>query len=277
MNIANTAAASDAEYSQLLELATRLRSPVRGLLPVKDQPQIYVGKLPDHLSIELPFPDQSNILGSVEREAKEIEIILEVESPAEAVIEFYEEEMDAAGWTKSSFWDHSKGGFTGHARIESASFCFGPQGPMLNIAAGPPGEKTSDLRIHLMLGDRPECDQKVAQRFLPSPIPSLISPKGEWKSGGGSTGTNDHRSSSGTLDTSMPLIEVLEYYGEQLENAEWKRIDSVHGRKTACSNWALQDVESNDWIGILLISQADPSSTLMFVDLIARRAQGLGG
>jgi len=270
MTIPTAEPGANGDYDQLLALAMRLFFPVQVSISIKEASQIYIGELPDPLPVKVPVPDASHIIGSLVRGNETIEIVLDVDLPASEVVQFYKAKLTAGGWYRPPS-DLPMAGFTGHPGVEMATLCHGPLGPMLHIAAAPVGERASDVRVYLHLGERPQCGQEPSPRLPPSVIPALISPEGAWKSGGGGSRGNDQQSSSAILDTRMGLSEVMEHYDQQLERAGWEKLDTIHGRLTASSSWSFQDNDANDWAGLFIVSKVNPTSTSMSVHILTQR------
>jgi len=96
---ASNLAAGDAEA--LRALAIRLLSPPYPGAPPAEATRLLVGQLPDDLPFELPLPEGAAVVGSLARgEHLGTEIVLDVNQPPEAVVDFYLKELEALGFTR---------------------------------------------------------------------------------------------------------------------------------------------------------------------------------
>jgi hypothetical protein len=89
------------EENMVQTLALRLLA--RPFDPQAPQPQLLAGRLPDQLPFDLPLPDQCVIVGSFLGNPEEIQIVLDTSQAPAAVIAFYKEQMQAAGWSEPAF------------------------------------------------------------------------------------------------------------------------------------------------------------------------------
>lgn len=265
-------------YSQLHRLALRLLFSSEGWATLREHSRLLIGEMPEDLPVKIPLPKQSRVLGTLFRGGNNVDIVIDVDMSPKDILGFYEEELLNAGWSRPPS-ERSAGGFTssGHLGVERTAFCFSPEGPMLGIAAGAMGETTSDLRLYIHI-EAPDgqCDPE-SQRHQQHPqhpqwvIPSLQSPTGAWKSGGGGSRGHDEQSSSAKLETELSVEEALEHYADQLQRVGWKRLDTVLSQLAACANWTFQDDRGSTWIGLLTASKPDPQSDVGFVHITAYR------
>jgi hypothetical protein len=140
------------EENMTQTLALRLLG--RPFDPQAPRSQLLAGRLPDQLPFNLPLPDEHTIIGSFISNPEELQIVLDTRQAPAAVIAFYKEQMQAAGWSEPAFRrEMHEGGFvhTFHRPTSSTILCKGPHGPALIISAfaGQHEGESTDVRIHI--------------------------------------------------------------------------------------------------------------------------------
>lgn len=252
-------------YAELLHFVERLMT-YPGM-PLGKPVAILQGELPDDLSVEVPIPNNAEVIGSLVRsdnKYKQVEIILDVPEEPNEVIEFYRNSLKKAGWNESEgFYPPERGGFVHIPSMpESATFCrYEREGPSLTITAyTPDGEKPADVRLHLDTDPRTSiCKERFfgprgtdrAEKL----IPMLKPPEGAVQRGGGSGGGGDQWESDATLETKLSVGELETHYRNQLLKAEWELKEEGSNSSIAWSIWSFTDEFGDDWSGILLVSE----------------------
>ncbi|MDQ2887940.1 MAG: hypothetical protein M3Y39_17855 [Chloroflexota bacterium] len=224
------------------------------------QPQLLAGRLPDQLPFTLPLPDEHTIIGSFISNPEEIQIVLDTPQAAAAVIAFYKEQMQTAGWSEPAIQHRmNEGGFvhTYHRPASSIILCKGPHGPALMVSAFAEqheGEST-DVRIHIDTRSRNSPCRQSSRIFMEvgGLIPPLEPPAGGRQMGGGGGGSNsESASTAATLemehDTALPTL--ADHYAHQLEQAGWQRTGEGSSGPMVWHTWEFRDTKNELWGGV---------------------------
>ncbi|HEY7350533.1 MAG TPA: hypothetical protein VH599_19650 [Ktedonobacterales bacterium] len=251
----------------LQELALRLTtSPFD---PRTQNPQLFVGRLPENLPFELPIPEGSRIIGSLARSATHIDIVLDVPLLPEQTLAFYKEQLQAAGWAEPEqpMGIPQHGGFV-HSHMlalsHSALFCKGPHGPALHITAMTEQTGATGVRLDLNLDERESpCGHAARMRRermhrpgMEQLIPPLAPPAGARQMGGGGGGGSDSWYSSATLEADADLATLAAHYATQLEQGGWTRTDAGQHGPVAWHAWTFQDEDQEPWHGFFFMHQS---------------------
>jgi hypothetical protein len=256
---------------QLLHTLTQrlLTSPYAG--GPAEEIQILVGQLPPALPIELPLPEKARIIGSLVRGDHGVQIVLDVDQPADAVVAFYRAQLEPAGWQEFD-WPMRPGGF-GFGWV---IFCQSRRGPSLTVSAFEAEGVWTDVRLNLQTDPHqsPCAMPDRAYGRITSPIPNLQAPARARMYGGGSSGGGGNSwHSTATLETGLDAAALATHYKQQLQAAGWEIVDQGRAGSSAWSTWRFRDDEGDTWVGTLLIldapGKADRRAAYLYVELLS--------
>lgn len=250
----------DANTSLLHELALRLTAYPGD--PRVDDPQLLVGQLPPDLSVEIPLPEGSRVLGSLIRSQENIEIVLDSALSPNEVTQFYKDRMTAGGWNELENMRPTHGGFV-HSGfptfLNHAVYCKGNQGPAFAVDAHEGKNARTNVRIDLNGGEHSPCAQpnrtrhRMMHRDLQQLIPPLVAPKGASQIGGGGGGGGDSWHSTAMLEADADLPTLAVHYNEQLTKGGWTLSDEGQAGPLTWSTWTFKDEEQEPWFGLFFI------------------------
>jgi hypothetical protein len=248
----------NANASLLRELALRLATYPAD--PRVDDPQLLVGQIPPNLSIEVPIPEGSRILGSLLRSKENIDIVLDCALSPDEVVQFYKERLAAAGWNELETMRPLHGGFVTTRAFgfqHHAVFCLGSQGTSFSVNAQPGKNATSHVRIDLNTSSEfSPCLQMSRQRMhrgLHELIPPLYPPQGARQQDGGGSGSMGSWYTSATLLTDAELPALVTHYHPQLVKGGWTLTGEGQSGPLAWSTWTFQDEDKESWRGLFFI------------------------
>ena len=95
--------------TDLLELALRLATFPGD--PRTQNAQLLPGQIPDQLPVDIPFPEDSRVLGSLIRNPESITMLLDTHLSPEQALTFYRQRMQASGWQTTDIYRPHRGGF----------------------------------------------------------------------------------------------------------------------------------------------------------------------
>ena len=136
------------DFEQIEKLLLGLLVTPGDLWEVK--PRLFLGKIPENLPVELPVPEQTQVLGTLARSEAHVEIVLESELTAEEVLRFYRTRLIALGWQvpdplvlyhPGGFVDASFDPNTTDTSRHAATFCHAASGAGLTVTMLPTGEQ----------------------------------------------------------------------------------------------------------------------------------------
>lgn len=255
--------------------------------------QILEGRLPERLPVELPLPEQTQILGSVVGPKEDVQILLDVEQSVEQVVAFYRERLLAAGWRKPEPETKrlSERGFvqtrpenefeivdfsTPLVVVENGDitrarrtdvFCKGSFGPLF-IEARPMLKAPTDVRLNLYLSSfNSYCSSNHTNERWEVPLPPLTPPSNTKVELRGSRGSNDYYDSMAMLETELDVQALAAHYTAQLQRVGWTQRDSGQSSLSAWSNWLLKDKQGQSWQGMLNLSQVEGKANQYFASV----------
>jgi len=224
--------------------------------------QLFVGRLPDHLPVELPLPAGAKVLGSLERNLQSqqnFEILLDVAQSPEQAQAFYEARLPAAGWHELPPFPGLRGFVpSGFSPGKQSRFCKGVDGPSVSIVANAVQNAPTDLRLNLNTNsDNSSCEQQ--QRELGSvgeiPLPNFSSPPNTRTLSRGGGGSSKGYDSKALLETELNGQTLAANYAAQLKQAGWRPSAGGQSGPMTWSSWTLKDQQGRSWQGMLSLLQ----------------------
>ncbi len=218
--------------------------------------ELFVGTLPDSLSIDLPLPANGILLGSqlkrLSGQPASMEAVLDDDGEPAAIVAAYISELKVAGWTPFEGFGPPRGGFMSADTGDGAAVRNG-EGPVLMVSAVAREEAPADVRVRLdwqlarHIHRGPRGEHPGAQLLPPLRVPRGVALRGQHGGGG-----SDHWTLETTVQTEQtaPVLEV--HFAAQLDDASWTRIDGgAADDAIAWSSWRLPGDEG--WRGLLLV------------------------
>lgn len=253
--------ATNANETLLYELALRLAA-YPGDPRITD-PQLLVGQLPPGISIAIPMPEGSRILGSLIRSQENIDVVLDCALSPDEVVQFYKERMAGGGWNELESMRPHLGGFV-HSGVPMLRnhivFCRDPQGPAFSVDAHEGKNARTDVRIDLNgSAEHSPCAQpnRMQQRRMHSDlqelIPMLYSLPGARQTSRGGGGSDDNWHSSAGLETDTDLPALAVHYNGQLARSGWTLSGEGLAGPLTWSTWTFHDKENEPWHGLFFI------------------------
>ncbi len=225
------------------------------------QTTIYVGQLPDELSIELAIPD-GRVIGTILREGPypNTEIIyIADETSIENLEAFFEEEMADMGWERVGM-NYGQRGFI----VEESAyidFCGDNADKFINVNLRQFDESGTQVRININEADPYMCNQNndMDNAYQNDPylrLPKLTTPEGVTMlmnrggggGGGGYPGNLFSATSTWLVSDTLDLASLMKAYDVQLEANDWEIVSTETGEHTSLSLWTFGDDEGQ-WSG----------------------------
>lgn len=242
---------------------------------------ILPGELPSNLTVDVPIPSDTDVIGSLIRSEgtyKRVKIILDVPMEPNEVIKFYRDSLKNAGWNETEgFYHHEESGFVS-TTPEDVIFCrYEGKGPSLQITADSLATEegnVSDVRLDL---DTDPGTGLCTERFYgPSwedraeILPPLKPPEGAILRSRGSGGGDGQWQSEATIETELNVSELTTHYQEQLMKAGWELKEDGMTASFAWSRWSFNDEFGDPWSGLLLVSEAGRENTRFLYLMVYR-------
>lgn len=263
----------------LRALTLRLLWPRYPLMPVPaSEPELLVGQLPADLPVAVPLPPQSRVIGSLASQ-ESANIVLDCDLGAEAVLDFYREQLGAQGWTIPGMRGPRQGGFVHESAAGPQAyvqFCQGNRGLSVTIHEAP----GRPLPVHLQLDtyDDPRqspCappDPRLAMRDrIWAVIPPLTPPLGARQRPEGGSGGQDVVITTARLKADLNLAAVTAHYARQFERAQWTHLDEGTSGPAGWSAWSFKDEGGTPWHGLFVALRQPHAPNEYF--LLARAAR----
>jgi hypothetical protein len=122
--------------TDLLEFALRLATYPND--PSTQNAQILAGQIPNQLPEDIPFPEGTQVIGSLVRNPNSIKIFIDTHLLPEQVLTFYSQRMLALGWQTTDIFQPNRGGLMpsgARSRGGTETFYQGLRDPALTESA----------------------------------------------------------------------------------------------------------------------------------------------
>lgn len=236
------------------------------------------GRAPDNLPFTLPLPPGARIVGTMTHAeppngAPVVTMLVDAPLSPEQSIASYTNALEAENWTQDVM-PHMHGGFV-HAQPGGFTFVHFHSAAgdwMLTISTmSDADERETALSIMLRKDQRPNWQRSVRTPDMMQLIPPLLPPPGASQQGGGGGGGAGRWQTNATVETALPVADVLAHYDRQLEKGGWRRRDGGASGPAAWSFWAFQDNDGEPWRGVFLAlnSPDRPRDYLVLVQIEA--------
>ncbi len=239
--------------------------------PVGGNATILLGDLPPRVGI--PFPQEAVLIGSVSRphgEGRWLEALIELRGIGPTRAErLFREAFEARDWSAFEF---APAAGSVHDQLQALGgtqlgFCEGEERlAIVTIAPGNPTTASTSVRVTVAPQGFPSpCDPlsifdptvgPLISRFgLPEPFPRLTAPLGAQTDGPMTvaTGLASASRSHTVTDSDATNDQLLEHYGQQLDEARWRQIESGVSEVTAWSHWRFEDRLDRPWTAVLTV------------------------
>lgn len=231
---------------------------------------LLVGQLPNNLPLELPLPNNTQIVGSSVKEDY-FEILLEIPQSPARIEQFYRQQLTSADWKKyeGNFNNVPNNGFisSGYKPFEMNIFCNFKNGWELYLNTHPSRENSTDLRLRIRKSNpnsvclsslNPEIQKHneqskniteiVLKQFSP---PLLTAPEKAQvfpgRSGMNSRGDRDGNyslveyTSSIAIYTQLNIQEIANYYFSQMPKYGWETRSEIKQDSIAVGMWTFKN------------------------------------
>ncbi len=259
----NVVSAPAEELAGLRQLALRLLSPYGYDTSAERQPQFLVGRVPPKFPIELPLPEDAQVVGSVVAHRR-TDILFDTREPMESIQRLYYQHMTALGWlamndpTQAARPTIRAGGFVSYRENRQTLyevFSQGESGPTLSVITRLPQDGILPVQVAFQIYDRPEQSpfwRRTHDMF--EVLPTLSPPDGGEQWAGGGSGGSGEVWNNARLRTQLDLTGVATYYSAQLTEAGWVLVDGswaptteVGSKGSAWSYWRFTDDQGHSW------------------------------
>jgi hypothetical protein len=218
--------------------------------------------MPEGVLQTIPMPEGSYLLGSLTH-THQVMAVLDVDLPAERIIDFYRAHFAAAGWLEPTANEPVAGGFVPQQTLHALHLWQGPHGPALSIQVHEPRDRPADVRLTLntdpALSLEAQCIPRGAPRHRRGRLPSLIPPlwppaNADLVLRGGGSGPESAESSA-MLVTELDLAAITAHYAGQLQQVGWTLHSESQIGPVMCSNWFLHNEAGQRCQGLFMVQQ----------------------
>lgn len=241
---------SSPAFAALHALAARLIDDTGG-----DQPGLSVGSISARLALEVPVPEGSTVLGSVERETGDITAVFDSDRTVSDIVAFYRLHLTAAGWYEPAT-RRTAGGFTvgtGVGARHWLQFCKSRRGPGLELCVQQRDGRPTAVRLDLRRDGRyGPCAYEERRSSYEQLLPRLTPPAGRRQMPGSGAASSDCQFSDAILETDDDLASVGDHYAGQLVAAGWQSAGRGVDPQLVWHSWTFVDQEGEQWQGLFL-------------------------
>jgi hypothetical protein len=221
--------------------------------------RLVAGRIPGPLPVDLPVPDSSRIVGSMVL-SQSVTVLLDVDLPANKVLQFYIERLTQAGWTQLDPVTPGGGGFAFASESDgrTAQFCRSEQGPTIIVQAIDSTEKPAQVQVTLDVNpEHSPCLPGLRPYMMPiaEVLPRLAPPIGAEVYSGSSGSGSTYVSSEALLISSLDRAGIHNHYIAQLTGLGWVLHDQGLSGPAVWSNWSFETKAGDAWQGQLFVLQ----------------------
>jgi hypothetical protein len=235
--------------------------------------QFWLGELPNELPIELPLPDQSQVVASLQQEQAAFTILIQAPQPPLLIQSWYSNRLRALGWLQWQSSENLTSLVMFHmlgdpavgqrdAPVSSLTFCYRPQSLTLILKFRPTTNNATSVKLELSGNSvfSSPCHEEWERNMLNLlPIPQLVPPPGTHALRGRHlSGSNKALKSEFRLQTSCSSDLLLAHYNTQLAQSGWTQQAGAKQDRLLWSAWTLHDQRNQSW-QLLLSFLADSS------------------
>lgn len=266
------------------ELAERLLTGPRGSpSPGGQAPtaQLLPGQLPPDLGLDLPMPPGARLLGSLARRFGDrpfnVEVVLDAPGAPSQVLDFYQQELAARGWTsRQEGFRGFPGGFQPGGQFAPPAFnafCQSETGPLLMLNAVALERGGSDVRLSVQMpgvfppapfgGSFGPCSPPPSTPPVRPPpggpelLPRLFAPPGVQLMPTGGAGGPNLAGSEALALTDRRAADLAVHFGQQLEEAGWQRVFAGADGPLAWSLWQVPGERGGQGLLVVLESPGE--------------------
>ena len=251
--------------------------------PWQAQPRLFVGTIPDNLPLELPVPEQTEVLGTLARNTSTLDMILESQLTAQEVQSFYRMRLTALGWQEpDEDLPYHPGGFIRHpgpplqmpgVLRHTITFCHDASGAGLTVTALPQDDHTTRVRLALALESYMNRCRELARRrrqgqgMMPKIIPYLFPRRVRSKTLGSQAAAIVRSTAQRCSPRRSGLEAVTAHYADQLRRTGWTQTDQGASVPIAWQTWQFTSEEQQPWSGLFLTlhTPEQPSNYFLFL------------
>jgi hypothetical protein len=229
------------------------------------QAQILLRQLPSQLPVELPMPEQADLIGSLTSpygQQNSYIIMLDVPQSIEQVQAYYRQALQSAGWRENSgFYFRTIGFVSSIAMPETLIFCNSAY--EVQLSADRLSETPAITTVYLVLNSAQTGSSVCTTRAQSSPyriedsipLPVLTPPADAQVNANVSGGGSDTEwSSKAEIVSSMDSQALATHYLRQLVQAGWTQQSSETNGSITWSFLTLRDDQGQIWQGFLTIA-----------------------
>lgn len=234
--------------------------------------QVFIGKLPDDLSTEIPQPSEAEIVGSIKRGEDIYEIALDIPVAATQVKSFYETQLVQKGWKQQEDMSPKRAFVTSATEFEeNLSFCKSEKGPLLQVNINQPENTSTEVGMSLNTNESDSSCRFLVKGLsfsfaktpiLKPPANTKVTPK---QVGGFSS---EMSSSMANLESQLNLQQLNQHYIIQMQQAGWIKMADAQNNQAAFSMWSLKDKNNISWQGMMSIKPIEGKPEQYLANLI---------
>ncbi|MGF1524555.1 MAG: hypothetical protein ACFBSF_19705 [Leptolyngbyaceae cyanobacterium] len=232
--------------------------------------RLFIGQLPDDLAVELPLPDDADILasfvlhGNSETEVAAHQIVLDMPQFSDASIEQYEEQLVVSGWLSIEIEAENPSGFVSSQQATWTApklFCRSQDATWLSMATTLQQDNTTMLLLLLSPDTDLNCslnstDSDIVESGIP--MPSLMPPsEGTVRVTSNAREGNSAEISEAVVESALNPEAIAQHYAVQWEEAGWRPVEGEQPDHTTDDiiqrGWILEDETGQLWQGTLTI------------------------
>jgi hypothetical protein len=213
--------------------------------------EIFVGRIPDEMSFEVPEPVNARIVGALAQRSSGTLVFAVRERPLDAM-KSYRELLRRTGWDDRGRERGS--GFHPSEVVRPGTFCQGDDRSITTMAAEREDGETYLRVLYSETGRRSMCNdaRNDDMAWRRGPMPSLYPPKDAQVLDGNVGGGRNYTQASARLKTELRPAQLIAHYAAQLRADGWAPRSEPSGTDVVGQTWRIEDRRGSPWIGALV-------------------------
>ncbi|MGO8948927.1 MAG: hypothetical protein ACLQUY_15015 [Ktedonobacterales bacterium] len=242
---------------------------IRGLLVTRgdsheSQPRLFLGTIPDGITVDLPLPEQTQVLGSLVYSDTDFEMLLESAVPRVELLSFYRTRLAALDWLEPPAPPrYHLGGLVPadfdptppDTSLHVVTFFHDASGAYLIVTLQPLDTGPTFIRLELSL-DADQNRRAFRQMRDTDPkrmrqrIPFLSPPPGARQEPRAGLNSSRDSHSIAALTTPLGLEAVAGHYAELLRHGGWTETEHGASGPLAWQRWQFTNEDQEPWTGL---------------------------
>ena len=226
--------------------------------------KLFIGKLPDNLSVDIPQPANSQVVGTIQRGRDNYQIELDVPQSAAQIESFYENQLKQKGWKQQKRPSPQQVFATSASQAnKSIGYCESEKGPSINLSISQLEKASTAVCIGLSTDKNNHFCRYISGNspFDIVEVPTLKPPENtKVIPDPMRTFSSEISNSKVTLESQLNIEQLNQHYTNEMQQAGWTKTADAKDTRNNLTIWRFKGKEDVSWEGIMRIKPVEGKS-----------------